>query len=104
MRVDKGKERRHHERFALLLKAAAQVLPVYGARSTSSVSVRGKLRNISQGGAALVANRGLPVSALLECRVFLPALPVPIPTLVTVRWSRKRSSGGKYDIGLQYLV
>lgn len=102
--VDDSKDRRHHARFPLLLKAAAQSLASYGARSAPGVSASGRLQNIGQGGVSLVADRELPVSAVVECRIFLPSVPVPIPTLLSVRWSKKRPSGGKHDIGLQFLV
>jgi hypothetical protein len=102
--MDDSKDRRHHARFPLLLKAAAHTFDLYGAPSGSSIRVRGKLTNIGLGGVCFVANQELPVSALVECRISVPSVPVPIPILLSVRWSRKRSSDSKHDIGLQFLV
>ena len=95
--MDDSEDRRHHARFRRLLKAAVRALALHGAPGASSISVRGKLTNIGQGGVGFVANRELPVSALVECRIFLPPVPVPIPTLLSVRWSSKRLSGGQHE-------
>ena len=103
MPMHTSKERRYYPRFPLSLKAVARALASYDSPSASAISARGQLRNISQGGVVLVSDRELPISGVVECRVFLPDVPVPIPTLLSVRWSKKRRSGTRYNTGLQFL-
>ena len=98
-----SKDRRHCARFPLLLKVSARAFPLYGGRGVSPISVSGELQNISEGGLGLVANGELPVGGLVECCIFLPAVSVPVPTLLSVRWSTKHS-GGTHRIGMQFLV
>ena len=102
--MDSGKDRRHHVRHRLLLKATAQTLGTYGSSEASAVAVRGTIEDIGEGGLRFLTDRELPVSALVEFRIVVPSVPVPIPTLLSVRWSRKRRSGRRYDVGLQFLV
>ena len=101
---DESKQQRRPDRFPVVLKATARTVAAYGARDAPTITVCGTLRNIGQGGVGFVADRGLPVSALVECRIFFPSVPVAIPTLLSVRWSRKHPTGGKHDIGLQFLM
>ena len=102
--MDKSPDRRHHARFPLSLRATVRALAPYGVRGAPALTVHGRLRNIGEGGVGLVADWALPVSRLAECRIFLPSVTVPIPTLLSVRWSRKHPSGGRHDIGLQFLM
>ena len=99
-----SKDRRHHARFPLLLKASARAFPPYGGRGTPARSVCGELQNIGRGGLGLICNEALPLGGVVECCIFLPGMPVPIPTLLSVRWGRKRRSDGMHCIGLQFLV
>ena len=101
--MDRGKDRRRHARFSLLLKATARAFGHYASSSAPSVSVPARIEDISDGGVGLVTDRQLPVSVLVECRIFLPSVPISIPTLLMVRWSRKRPSD-RHDVGLQFLV
>jgi len=98
-----GKDRRHYVRHPLLLKATARALDKYGSSVASAVLVRGNIEDISEGGLRFVTEE-LPASALVEFRIVVPSVPVPIPTLLSVRWSRKRRSGRQYDVGLQFLA
>jgi hypothetical protein len=101
--MDSSKERRQYARPPLLLKATARALDAYGSPEASAVRLHGSIQDISHGGLRFVADRELPVSALVEFRITVPSIPIPIPTLLSVRWSRKRRAGGKYDVGLQFL-
>ncbi|PYX84766.1 MAG: hypothetical protein DMG70_05590 [Acidobacteria bacterium] len=102
--MDSGKDRRRYVRLPLLLKATARALDLYGSSAASAVLVQGNIEDISEGGLRFVTNRELPASALVEFRIVVPSVPVPIPTLLSVRWSRKRRSGRSYDVGLQFLA
>lgn len=103
--MDRSKDRRCHARFPLSLRATARALGSYAPSSASSASVAAaSIEDISEGGLGLVTDCELPVSALVECWIFFPSIPIPIPTLLTVRWSRKRRSGPNRDVGLQFLV
>jgi hypothetical protein len=102
--MDSGKHRRRYVRLPLLLKATARALDIYGSSVASAVLVHGNIEDISEGGLRFVTNRDLPASALVDFRIVVPDVPVPIPTLLSVRWSRKRRSGRRYDVGLQFLA
>jgi len=102
--MDSGKDRRRYVRLPLLLKATARALDIYGSSVPSAVPAHGNIEDISEGGLRFVTDRGLPASALVEFRIVVPAVPVPLPTLLSVRWSRKRRSGNRYDVGLQFLA
>ena|ERR1700756_5117049 len=102
--MDTGKDRRHYVRHPLLLKAIARTLGTYSSSEASAVSVRGNIEDISEGGLRFVTDHEFPASALVEFRIVVPSIPVPIPTLLSVRWSRKRRSGRRYDVGVQFLV
>jgi PilZ domain-containing protein len=102
--MDIGSNRRHEVRMPVLLKATARTLGRYGSSEASAVRVRGNIEDISEGGLRFLTDRALPVSALVQFHIVVPSVPVPIPTLLSVRWSRKRPSGRRYDVGLQFLV
>ena len=86
------------------MKATARALSQYFPTPSQSTIAHARVENISDGGVCLVTDSELPVAALVECRLYVPSLPVPIPTLLIVRWSRKRRSGRRHDVGLQFLV
>jgi c-di-GMP-binding flagellar brake protein YcgR len=97
-------ERRRHTRWSLSLKATARALSQYPSTPSEATSAQARVENISDGGVGLVTDSELPVSALVDCRLHVTSVPIPIPTLLIVRWSRKRRSGRRHDVGLQFLV
>lgn len=102
--MNRSKDRRCHARFPLSLKATARALGSYAPSGATSTSVAASIEDISEGGVGLVTDCELPVSSVVECWIFFPSIPIPIPTLLTVRWSRKRRSGPNHAVGLQFLV
>lgn len=101
--MNSGENRRHHVRHRVLLKATARALGTYGSSEVAAVRVRGTIEDISERGLRFLTDRKLSASTLVEFHVVVPSVPVPIPTLLSVRWSRKRRSGRRYDVGLQFL-
>lgn len=72
-----------------------------GAKKSNSLV--GKIRNISDGGFSIIAEKVPERSSLLQGRLRFAKVPSQIPTLVQVRWT-KRASGRQHIVGLQYVL
>ena len=81
-------------------KLASLGTPQHGPKT----AVRGRIQNVSQGGACLLGNRSIPASSLVRCEIVVPGTRAAIPTLMQVRWTQKTSTNGSYKIGLQFLL
>src|SRR5881628_3832580 len=93
-------EIRQHPRFSRLIElevTAASAEPVESARI-----VRGRTLNVSRGGMCLLTNEPLP-SPFVRCDLQFPNVPVPIPTLMQVRWSQ-REGRNQHLSGLQFVL
>jgi hypothetical protein len=67
--------------------------------------VLGRVQNVSKGGICLLSHQPIPHSALLRCEVVVAEVPVGIPTLMQVRWTRKQNlQTESYLSGLQFLL
>ena len=66
--------------------------------------VRGKVKDISDGGFCILTAHAPKMSTLLQGQLRLIRMPVEVPTLVQVRWINRSPSGGGYKIGLQYVI
>ena len=66
--------------------------------------VRGKVKDISDGGFCILTAHAPKMSTLLQGQLRLVRMPVQVPTLVQVRWINRSPSGGGYKIGLQYVI
>jgi hypothetical protein len=67
-------------------------------------AILGRIENISQGGVAVVSSVSMPISSLVRCEIRGPDVGIAIPTLLQVRWSRKRASGTEYEVGLRFVL
>lgn len=67
------------------------------------VSVRGRIQDVSGGGLRLLTDRPLKPAQLVRCEIRLREVPVWIPTLMQVRWTKRNARGLKYAVGLQFL-
>lgn len=70
--------------------------------SNSAAPIPAEVRDVSQGGVGIRAERGIDENQVIRCAFSLPGIPVAIPTLMRVRWSSKVNDG--YLIGLQFLT
>ncbi|PYU76213.1 MAG: hypothetical protein DMG49_01905 [Acidobacteria bacterium] len=94
--------KRGHSRYPITGKFEGNELASYHTKK-KPVTLRGQIKDISDGGFCLLANHAPKQSALLQGQLRLPKMPAQIPTLVQVRWI-DRPSLRHYRIGLQYAI
>lgn len=100
-------DRRQHPRFPQLLEMLAHELPTATSPPATPAGdpISGRVQNVSQGGLCVLSPRPLAKAALLRCEILGTDMPVPIPTLMQVRWTRKqRVSPESYLCGLKFLL
>jgi hypothetical protein len=97
--------RRRYPRFPHPIKLFATELPQPGSFTQRKITIRGRIENISRGGICVLSDRSIPNSALIRCEFLVPEVPIPVPTLMQVRWTRKQDSrDGGYVSGLHFLL
>ena len=63
------------------------------------------MQNLSRGGLCLVSPQAMVRACLVRCEISVSEIPVTIPTLMQVRWTRKQSlQADTYLAGLQFLL
>jgi hypothetical protein len=63
------------------------------------------VQNVSKGGLCLISSQPMPRSSLVRCEIGVSEVPVGIPTLMQVRWTRKQNLQAEaYLTGLQFLL
>ena len=99
-----GAERRRHPRHLVQAvsggKRIVLTLPGKGHRA----GLRGKILNMSAGGLCLLSERVVEQNQVLRCQIPLRELPVPIPTLLQVRWIHRPTGSHTYRLGLRFLL
>lgn len=99
------RDRRRHPRFPQVLDVQAREVPPYQSALRSSAPALARVQNVSKGGLCLVSSQPLPRSSLLRCEVLVTDVPVGIPTLMQVCWTRKQNlKAESYLSGLQFLL
>jgi len=79
-------------------------LPAVRARYGPPREVRGRIQNLSEGGACILSSQPLPVSSFVSCEIAAPDVPVPIPSLMQVRWNAKGGRDNQHFIsGLSFI-
>jgi hypothetical protein len=98
-------DRREYPRFPQLLELQArEVLPL-GSGIKSEKAVVGRVQNVSKGGLCLVSPQPMARSGLVRCEIGVLEIPISIPTLMQIRWTRKQSLQTEtYVTGLQFLL
>jgi len=105
MKREERQAQRHDPRFPCSLELRASKLASLGTpQKGPGTVIRGRIQNVSQGGACLLSNRSIPTSSLVRCEIVVPGTRAAIPTLMQVRWAQKTSTNGRYKIGLQFLM
>jgi hypothetical protein len=81
-------------------------LPATQAAEASVVEFTGRIQNISDGGISLLSESALEPTTFVRCSILSPDIPVPIPTLMQVRWSvvRKDHESQSYLSGLLFVA
>jgi PilZ domain-containing protein len=69
------------------------------------IPIRGTVVNISAGGACVLAERSVEPSSVLPCKFQFPAVPVPVPVLMQVRWIAPVAlEESLFRVGLSFLA
>ena len=100
-------DRRQHPRFPQLLELQAREVQTLGSGSEIEIekAVIGRVQNVSRGGICLVSPQPMAQSCLVRCEIAVSEIPVSIPTLMQVRWTRKQSlQADTYVTGLQFVL
>ncbi len=71
-------------------------------------TLSGAIVDVSAGGACVVTDEPAEPFALLQARFRVPGVPVPIPSLMQVRWVRQQAPvpfrKGSFRLGLAFLT
>jgi hypothetical protein len=76
----------------------------HGAAGKAREVLQGMTRNIASGGIGVTGDRPLTPGTILRCEIAVQDAPARIPTLVKVCWSDDSSVGGRYKLGLLFLL
>jgi PilZ domain len=102
MKGQRFRERRIHPRHPTTGLFQGKELPTYNAQKRL-ITVRGRLRDLSEGGVCLITDQPLERSHLVRGELHFENLPVPIPTLMLVRWTEKHAERQEYASGLRFV-
>jgi hypothetical protein len=91
-------------RFPQTLEVTAQTLPPIHAAANGSTEITGRIQNVSEGGVCLVSALPLKVASFVCCQIAVPDMPVPIPTLMQVRWTTARGNNARHIHGLCFVA
>ncbi len=98
-------ERRRDPRFPQILEIEVNAVPPFDSADDPGKPILGRAQNMSRGGLCFLSQRPVSPSSLLRCEMRAVDVPVPIPTLLLVRWTKKPHLRGKnYLSGLQFLL
>jgi hypothetical protein len=79
------------------------VLPLQ-AKDEAHAPVLGRVQNMSKGGICFLSQQPVSASSLLLCEIGVGDVPVAIPSLLQVRWTRKQNlEAESYLSGLKFL-
>jgi hypothetical protein len=98
-------ERRRYPRFPHVLDVQAQECPPVDYTGLAKPPIPARVQNVSKGGVCLLSRTKIPRSSLLRCEITIAEVPVAVPTLVRVRWTRKQDMEVEsYLCGLQFFL
>jgi hypothetical protein len=98
-------ERRRDPRFPQVLEIEVNPVPPFDSPEGATKPILGRAQNVSKGGLCFLSQRPVSQSSLLRCEMRAVDVPVPIPTLLLVRWTKKSNVRGKnYLSGMQFLL
>ena len=100
--MESSQEQRQSLRYGASLELVIQELSSPGAPDPPAAPIRGKTRNISNGGLCVLLDQVSNASSLLKCEIFVPGCPVAIPTLARVRWIQ--NGHREFIAGLEFLL
>ncbi len=66
--------------------------------------VLGRIQNMSKGGICFLSSQPITRASLLRCEIGMSDVPLSVPTLLLVRWTKKQGvESNSYLSGLQFL-
>jgi hypothetical protein len=97
-------DRRIHPRFPQILDIQAhEVLPLK-SDDKAKPPVLGRIQNMSKGGVCFLSQHPISRAALLRCEIGMADVPLSVPTLALVRWTKKQNlESNSYLSGVQFL-
>jgi len=79
-------------------------MPPVRATYPAPREIHGRIQNVSEGGVCILSTQPLPVANFVFCDIAVPDVPVPIPSLMQVRWSARRGRNGQpHMTGLRFI-
>ena len=98
-------ERRRAPRFPQVLEIEVNPVPPFDTAEGPRKPILGRAQNVSKGGLCFLSERPVSQSSVLRCEMRAVDVPVPIPTLLLVRWTKRPKVRGKnYLSGMQFLL
>jgi len=106
MRSTKRTERRNEDRFPQSIDVTVQQLPdSESGEAIVPLNIFGRTQNISHKGLCIITSEPIRSTSLIRCEVRVCNSDVRIPTLMQVRWTRKRNQDSDGFIsGLESLL
>jgi hypothetical protein len=95
-------ERRRDARYPFLCELKGTELSSLGSPQANPSVFRGRAQNISSGGLCVVVDEAVEVSRLIRCEIRVASVPVAIPLVMQVRWSRRMPEG--YAVGTSFVL
>ncbi|MGH9529026.1 MAG: PilZ domain-containing protein [Terriglobales bacterium] len=103
MKPSSERDRRRHPRFPQILEVQATDVPPLKQKQPAKSSFAGRAQNVSKGGFCLLTSQPVDRASLMLCRVGVSE-GATIPTLVQVRWTKRRNiEDESYLSGLQFM-
>jgi PilZ domain-containing protein len=98
-------ERREASRDPYTVDVTVTVISALGDEMPFPRCVLGRTVNLSKTGICVITEEPLDRAGLALCKIALPFTQASVPTLMQVRWIRKRASElNEYLVGLQFLL
>ncbi len=82
----------------------ARDLPAFESKEQRETEFSGRVQNLSKGGICFLSQHPVTKSSLLVCEIGIADMPVPVPAVLMVRWTKKQPvEPASYLSGLQFL-
>jgi len=99
------RDRRRYPRFPQVLDVQAREAPPHQSALRIGSAATARVQNVSKGGMCLVSSQPFAQSSLLRCEIQVADVPVSVPTLMQVCWTRRQTvKPESYLSGLQFLL
>jgi hypothetical protein len=98
-------EKRKSLRYPWVAEIVIAILSPLEVLESPQLSMRVMTENISLGGVGVLGDQLLPPNSIVRCEFAISGSPIPISTLLKLRWADKVEveEKGQYKFGLQFL-